>query len=192
MSSSENHDTPLGEGPKNARYEIQWRYSPPDFFSTPITEQVLDSSLNIEQGTATASIDPAVYENNPLLHHQLNIFLNARFKAQQFRTGKTYDLDGGALTEYHGNGRRTLYATGVARGKTSVTADIAIVRNGKIVFDSAAERQKERLKFEQKKIALRQLDEQVAAALEQHYLRGPHPEDFAARFAAGKPRISPQ
>jgi hypothetical protein len=67
MSSSENHDTPLGEGPKNERYEIQWRYSPSDFFSTPIIEQVLDSSLKIEQGTAIASIDPAVYENNPSL-----------------------------------------------------------------------------------------------------------------------------
>jgi hypothetical protein len=71
----------------------------------------------------------------------------------------------------------TLHLTSVLSGKTSMTSDIAILRNGKVVFDSAVERGKERLKFEQKKIALRQLDEQVAAALEQHYLRGPHPED---------------
>ncbi len=177
MSSSENHDTPLGKGPKNARYEIQWRYSPTDFFPTPIIEQVLDSSLKIEQGTAIVSIDPAVYESNPLLHHQLNIFLNARFKTQQFRTDKTYDLDTGALTEYHGNGTHSLHVTSVLSGKTSMTADFSILRDGKIVFNSSAERQKEKLKFEQKKIALRQLDEQVAAALEQHYLGGPHPED---------------
>jgi hypothetical protein len=96
MSSSEDRHTPLAEGPKNERYEIQWRYSPSDFPAL-INEQALDCTLKIEQGMAIASINPAVYESNPLLHRQLNQFLDARFKVQEFRTGKTYDLDGGAL-----------------------------------------------------------------------------------------------
>jgi hypothetical protein len=59
MSSSEDQHTPLAEGPKNERYEIQWRYSPSDFFPAPINEQALDCTLKIEQGMAIAYINPA-------------------------------------------------------------------------------------------------------------------------------------
>jgi hypothetical protein len=122
-------------------------------------------------------IDPAVYESNPSLYKQLHQFLDARFKVRQYKTGKTYDLDGGSLTEYHLDGRRTLQVSSFVRMNSSVSVDFTITDStGKTIFNSAAERQREKLKHEQKKLDLQQLDEQVAAAIEQHYRKGAHPE----------------
>jgi hypothetical protein len=97
---------------------------------------------------------------------------------QQYKTGKSYNLDGGSLTEYHLNGQRSLHAISFLSGEPSLTTDFTITDiSGKTIFDSSAERQREKLKHEQKKIDLEQLDERVAQAIEQHYRQGPHPEN---------------
>ncbi|HEY1965283.1 MAG TPA: hypothetical protein VGG59_10150 [Acidobacteriaceae bacterium] len=179
MSSDENlQHPPPGNGTKNKRYEIEWRYSPSDFFPAPISEQLLDCDAKIAQGAAIACIDPELYESNPSLHTQLHQILDARCRVQQYKTGKAYDLDGGTLTEYHWNGHRAMHASSFMSSTSSMTVDFTVTDSrGKTIFDSAAERQRKKLKHEQKKLDLQQLDAQVAAALEQHYRKGSHPEN---------------
>jgi hypothetical protein len=48
--SDENlQHTPAGDGPKNKRYEIEWHYSPSDFFPAPINERTLDCDVKVAQ-----------------------------------------------------------------------------------------------------------------------------------------------
>jgi hypothetical protein len=68
MSFEENlQRTSAGDGQKNKRYEIEWRYSPSDFFPTAVDEQTLDCSLKIEQGVAIACIDPEVVREQSII-----------------------------------------------------------------------------------------------------------------------------
>ena len=139
---------------------------------------LLIDTVAIEQGAAIARIAPEVYESNPTLHKQLHHFLDARFKVQQYKTAKTYNVDSGSLTEYHLNGRRTMHVSCFVSCESSISLDFMISDSGgKTTFDSSVERQKDKLKQEQKKLDLLQLDEQVAQAIGQHYRKGPHPEN---------------
>jgi len=171
MGTEENKTT------KNLRYEIDWQYSPADFFPLPISERILDCDVTIESGTALARIEPQIYEQTFSLHNQLQRLIDARFKVQQFRTANKYELDDGSLTEYHHDGRRIRHLSATVSCKFSMSADVTITdASGKTIFDSSAERARERLQDEQDKIALQQLDGQLAVAIGEYYSKTKPPE----------------
>ncbi len=163
---------------KMLRYEIDWHYTPTGFFPTTISERVLDCDLTIDQGAVSARIAAEVYESSPDLKRQLQGWLEARFKVQQFKTAKTYELDSGSLTEYRHDGTRILNLSVCVSSKVTVTADIMISDStGNVVFDSAAERAKEKLAHENNKNVLLQLDSQLEGLIQGYYEKNVQPEE---------------
>ena len=155
---------------RNLRYEIEWQYTPADFFVDPFREHVLDCDMQIGDGTALATIPAEVYEKTPSLRQQLHRFLDARLKVQQFKTARAYQLDDGSLTEFHDDGKRTRHLTMFISANISVSADLKITDStGRTIFDSSAERARARLAHEQKRRDLETLDKQLAVDIEQYY-----------------------
>jgi hypothetical protein len=145
--------------------------------SGPISERILDCDVTIEGGIALARIEPEIYEQTFALYNQFQRLIDARFKVQQFRTAQKYDLDNGSLTEYHHDGRRIRHLSVTVSSKLSMSADLMITDgSGKTIFDSSAERARERPQHEQNKIALQQLGGQLALAVEAYYSKPQPPE----------------
>ncbi len=163
---------------RNLRYEIEWRYTPADFFVDPSREHVLDCDMQIGSGMALATISAEVYEKTSSLQQQLHRFLDARLKVQQFKTARAYKLDNGSLTEFHQDGKRTRHMNVCVRGTSSVSADIKITDGtGRTIFDSSAERARVRLKHEQKRSDLEALDKQLAVDIEGYFGKQTRPEE---------------
>jgi hypothetical protein len=114
------------------------------------------------------------------IHHYINNSINFSMlgsRCSNTRSARPITWTAAALRKYHLDGRRTLYVSSSVSMNSSVRADFTVTdSSGKTIFDSSAERQREKLKHEQKKLDLQQLDEQVASAIEEHYRNGSHPE----------------
>jgi hypothetical protein len=174
---------PMGAAPanaqnKNLRYEIEWHYTPADFFGEPLSEHTLDCYLQIGGGRVLATVPAEVYERTPSLRQQLDHFLDARFKVKQFRTARAYVLDNGSLTEFHLDGTQTRRISVLISAKFSMSAEFKVIDgDGKTIFDSSAERAREQLRHKQKRSDLETLDNQMAADLERYYKKHSRPEE---------------
>ncbi len=148
-----------------------------DFFPLALDERVLDCDLAIENGTALARVDVHVYEAAPNYQRQIHRLLEARFRVQQFRSARPFKLDGGSLSEIHHDGTRTCYLSAFISSKASFTADLTISdSSGKILFDSASERAREKLLRENDRAALKQLDDKLEVSIQEYYQKGTRPE----------------
>jgi hypothetical protein len=174
---SADHDThtpmpPAASAPvtKMLRYEIDWHYTPADFFPGRLNEQVLGCDLTFEGGTVLARVPAEIFEVTPSLQRQIHRWLDTRFKVQQFRTAKTYELSAGSLTEYRHDGGRIVNGSVTINCKATVTVEAQILDSGgNVIFDTAAERARLKTEHEMKKADILQLDTQIEAALKEYY-----------------------
>jgi hypothetical protein len=148
---------------------LEWKFSPPDYFESPIEISWADYTMKIANGKAEAKINSATYEANSAMRDTLHNELNDRFLAAQLLNQKKYDLSRPAVTRIHPNGRRDLFMeVEPITVKTSMRADLQILRDGKVVSDPKQERIDERNRLADRIIKYRAQDGVLAALLKSH------------------------
>jgi hypothetical protein len=61
--------------------ELEWQFTPADYFAQPITVRRADYTLVIRDGRAVATIDAALYDGTPKMRQTLHANLESRFRA---------------------------------------------------------------------------------------------------------------
>jgi hypothetical protein len=88
--------------------ELEWRFSPPDYFEKPITILCDDYKMTIANGIVAVKISSVVYDANPLMRQMLQNILNSRFLGVQLLTHRSYDLSATGMTRVHPDGYRDI------------------------------------------------------------------------------------
>jgi hypothetical protein len=77
----------------SAVVELEWTFSPPDYFEEPIKISRHDYAMTIANGKVQAKIDCGVYDADPSMRRRLDDGLNDRFLGVQLLTHRTYESD---------------------------------------------------------------------------------------------------
>jgi hypothetical protein len=118
---------------------LEWKFSPPDYFETPIEISRDDYTLIIADGRAEARIDDTLYTSNPSMREALHGALNDRFLGVQLLTHKGFELSKPMMTRVHPDGRRdaSVEVEGVRVVATVQPVDFQIVdKGGNVATDS--------------------------------------------------------
>jgi hypothetical protein len=126
---------------------LEWKYSPPDYFESPIEIKESDYTMKIVDGKAEASINSAVYDANPSMSDALHHVLKAHFIGVQLVRYKGYILSSPAKTIIHPDGSRIVFLEGTISSVSSMSADVQTIRGGKVVSDSKQDRIEEQRLF---------------------------------------------
>ncbi len=76
---------------------LEWTFSPPDYFETPIEILRDDYTMIIADGKAEAKIDSAIYDANPSMRAALRNALNYQFLAFQLFSHRKYELSNSTI-----------------------------------------------------------------------------------------------
>jgi len=116
---------------------LEWEYSPPDYFDSPIKIETQDKcNIEIDNGKAVVKIDSVVFDANPLMSDALNHVLKARFIGAQLVRHKKFTLSSPAKTIVHPDGCRDYFLqVEPTRVTVKVTGNQQIFRDGKVVPD---------------------------------------------------------
>lgn len=130
----------------NAVVVLEWKFSPPDYFESPIEILRDNYTMIIADGKAEARIDSAVYEANPSMHDILHGELNYRFLGVQLCSHKAYNLSSSTMNRIHPDGSRDCFVTGKCIAKVTFhPVDFQVSnKEGAIVFDSKRDRIEEK------------------------------------------------
>jgi len=130
----------------NAVIELEWRFSPPDYFEEPIEISRQDYTMTIADGQAQAKIDSAVYEAKPGMREELHNALNGRFLGVQLLTHRAYELSYLRMSRVHPGGRREMFCE-LETGRhvfTGSPEDFQVTKDGNVIADSKRDRVKEK------------------------------------------------
>jgi hypothetical protein len=92
--------------------EMNWKFSPPDYFEEAIEILRQDYTMTIGDGQVHAKIDSAIYEVNSSMRERLHNALNDRFLGVQLLTHRAYELSRPTMTRVHPDGRRDIFCEG--------------------------------------------------------------------------------
>lgn len=84
---------------------LEWKFSPPDYFESPIEISKDDYTMIIADGKAEAKIDSAIYKANPSIRDELHDELTALFLAGMLFSHREYHLSGSMIC-IHPDGRK--------------------------------------------------------------------------------------
>lgn len=153
------------------RHEYEWVYSPSDFFPETRREKTLGCDVVIGFGTVTAHGPVAPFDSTTDLLNLLSVAVTARFEVQRWRRqGTPFSLSEGMLTTHLSNGQRVKYLSAHLTASFTVSVDIQVVRDGKVVSDSAEDRREAEAAFQARKQELVSLDGKIAEALYAFYI----------------------
>jgi hypothetical protein len=126
------------------RTELEWSYQPPDFFEAPYTSASPDCSLQIDGGTALATLRPAQNPLDATVEHRIEDYLRSVFLARNLQIRREFYLAERAMVHQYdaagGKGVeiRVPAATATVRaGQPEFTITNA---DGIVIRDSKAER----------------------------------------------------
>jgi len=128
---------------KIASTQLEWKYSPKSYLEEPISLSFEGGTLEINEGTALAIVDPTVYQTNEALRDELTSKIESRLHAVQLMTHKEFDLGKASRTDIREDGTKHHYLeVEPAVLKVAMGApDIVITdKNGEIVSDTKRER----------------------------------------------------
>jgi len=123
--------------------QLEWKYSPKEYFEEPISLSFDGGNIEINEGTVLAVIDLAVYQSNEAIRDELTRKIESRFHAVQLMTHKGYDLTNASRTDIREDGTRHHYleVQSIAMTVTMGTPDMVLTdKNGKVVSDTKRER----------------------------------------------------
>ena len=123
---------------------FEWTFSPPDYFADEV-EQLLgqDYTMTIKDGQARAQINSVIYETSPEMRQRLHETLDAKFRAAQLFSHRSYELSRSTMTRKHPDGHEHYFleAEPINITVTMGAPDIQIIdKNGKIIADSKRDR----------------------------------------------------
>jgi hypothetical protein len=98
----------MSNDPAEETVEIQWVYTPADFFDGKIERDCKDYSVEIEGGHATARISAAFYRPGGAFQHALAEELRSYFRLWQLDRRKVFEIRGPSVRRVHPNGTRDI------------------------------------------------------------------------------------
>ncbi len=93
----------------NAVVLLEWKFSPPDYFETPIDISRHDYAMTIADGKVEVKVESAIYDANPSMSQVLQGALNDRFLGVQLLTHRAYELSNSMMTRVRSDGRRDIF-----------------------------------------------------------------------------------
>lgn len=123
--------------------QLEWKYSPEKYLEESISLSFEGGTLEINEGTALAIIDPIVYQANENLRDELTRKIESRLHAVQLMTHKEFGLTKASRTDIREDGTKHHYleVEPIVLKVTMGTPDIVIKdKNGNIVSDTKRER----------------------------------------------------
>jgi len=91
------------------KVELEWSYSPLNYFEEPINLVIDQIPISITQGKALAKIPPEQFEENTSLEVELQNFIESRFQAVQILHHKNYELAAPSRTDIKEDGSKHHY-----------------------------------------------------------------------------------
>jgi hypothetical protein len=85
---------------------LEWKFSPPDYFTIPIEISHQDYRLTITSGKAELKINSASYDADPSTREALHYELESRFLGIQLLTHRGYELSCSTMTRVPTDGLR--------------------------------------------------------------------------------------
>lgn len=122
---------------------LEWKYLPENYIEKPILLSIQGGTLEINNGTALARIDHAVFLANETLRDELTRKIQSRLHAVQLMTHKEFELTKASRIDIQEDGKKHYYLEiePIAMKMTMGSLDIIVKdKNGNIVSDSKRER----------------------------------------------------
>lgn len=133
----------MPDNPAEETVEIQWVYTPADFFEEKIVCDYGDYLVEIEGGRVTAGMSAVFFDSHPDLPGSLSRKLNSYFLGAQPILRKVFEVNGGAVSRLWPDGRKdtTLVAQGAVQVQVSTHADLVVMDDkGVVVGDTRRDR----------------------------------------------------
>ncbi|MBP1152763.1 hypothetical protein [Methylocaldum sp. RMAD-M] len=122
---------------------LEWTFSPPDYFEHRFQINRDGYSIVVENGTAEARIDPAIYDDEHKIRDRLHDELNNHFLGVQLLTHQPYDLSKSSMYRLYADGRRdvNVFVESAVIVYSGGTPDIVITDSkGQVVSDTRQDR----------------------------------------------------
>jgi hypothetical protein len=127
---------------RSDRTELEWIYTPPDFFEAGYERSVPEFHLSILSGRVLATLDePGGPVPNPT-KERVRSFVNALFHVRQLQTHAAYKLEGPRIYQYSAGRKSVAIELSGVNVSVRVGQVDVVVHNaaGEVVHDSKAER----------------------------------------------------
>jgi hypothetical protein len=108
--------------PEGTIVELQWVYTPSDFFEELVTWERCDYRVEMRAGRVTARMTAAFYDTHPDLHACLDANLRYYFKGTALTRQNAFELRQDGSTRTFPNGQRHITITPES-GRVTVTSD---------------------------------------------------------------------
>jgi len=123
--------------------ELEWNYTPPNYFEEPLNLDFDGTSLNVDDGIAFAKITPAQFENNSCIKEGLHSLLESRFHAVQIFNHKDFELQKPSRTDLTEDGKKHYYleVNSIVCKSSLGSVDVVVKdKDGDIISDTKRER----------------------------------------------------
>lgn len=122
--------------------QLEWKYSPQNYFEEPILVKQIGFELSISDGVVLARVDPLFYSQKPKSREYLTKLIESRFQAVQLMSHKDFNLSKPCRSDLRKDGGKNVFLeVEPIVVKTSVSADIIIRdKDGNIVADTKRDR----------------------------------------------------
>ena len=150
---------------------LEWDFSPPNYFEEHIEISRENYVMSIDTGKVTATIDYAIFNENPSLREELQESLNNRFLGVQVISHAPYELSNSKMIHIDADGHKHIFlelSTAVLK-MTAGNIDLQLKdKDGNIISDSKQDRV-EKKKSLAELVATRKPSNPLVAALLNSY-----------------------
>ena len=122
---------------------LEWTYTPMNYLEEPISISFNGGTLQIEQGSALATVAPQAYQADATMRDQLTGKIESRLRAVQIMTHKKFELSKASRTDILKDGKKHHYleVDSVVMTMTMGSVDLVVKdKAGNIVSDTKRER----------------------------------------------------
>lgn len=121
---------------------LEWTYIPENYLERPISISFDGGTLQIENGSALATVDPQVFQSDVTLSEKLTGKIESRLNAVQLMTHKEFVLSKATRTDIRKDGKRNFHVGGVSVLKITMGSVDVVVKDkdGNIISDTKRER----------------------------------------------------
>ncbi len=128
---------------------LEWSYTPTNYFEEPVVVSCEGGEIRIEEGTATARLEPKFYDAEHRTREELHEIVRRYFKAEQVMTHQVFTLEKPSVTKVHADGGResTVFVDTVTLTMSTSSVDVVIIKANGTIVDTKKERLDRKRKF---------------------------------------------
>ena len=151
---------------------LEWDFSPPNYFEEHIEISRENYVMSIDTGKVTATIDYAIFNENPSLREELQESLNNRFLGVQVISHARYELSNSKMIHIDADGHKHIFIelNSAVLVMTGGSVDLQVKdKDGNIISDSKRDRVERKKNLAELIAKHKPNDPQVAALLHSYH-----------------------